>query len=45
VAGGHALGRTDRAQRARRYDEAAPARDVAPLLAAIDDDVTGNFWG
>lgn len=28
-----------------RYDEAAPARDVAPLLAAIDEDVTGIFWG
>jgi hypothetical protein len=28
-----------------RYDEAAPARDVAPLLAAIDADVTGIFWG
>jgi len=28
-----------------RYDESAPARDVAPLLAAIDDDVTGIFWG
>jgi DUF3024 family protein len=28
-----------------RYDEAAPARDAAPLLAAIDEDVTGIFWG
>ena len=28
-----------------RYDESAPARDVAPLLTAIDDDVTGIFWG
>jgi hypothetical protein len=28
-----------------RYDEAAPARDVAPLLAAIDEDGTGIFWG
>jgi hypothetical protein len=27
------------------YDHAAPARDVAPLLAAIDADVTGIFWG
>ena len=29
----------------RRYDEAAPASDVAPLLAALDEDVTGIFWG
>ena len=28
-----------------RYDDAAPAREVAPLLAAIDEDVTGIFWG
>jgi DUF3024 family protein len=28
-----------------RYDEAAPASDVAPLLAALDEDVTGIFWG
>ena len=28
-----------------RYDEAAPARDLAPLLAALDEDVTGIFWG
>jgi hypothetical protein len=27
------------------YDEAAPAGDLAPLLAAIDEDVTGIFWG
>lgn len=27
------------------YPEAAPAGDVAPLLAAIDEDVTGIFWG
>jgi hypothetical protein len=27
------------------YDHAAPARDVAPLLAAIDADVTGIFRG
>jgi hypothetical protein len=27
------------------YDEAAPARDLAPLLAAIDEDVTGIFCG
>jgi DUF3024 family protein len=27
------------------YDDADPARDVGPLLAAIDDDPTGIFWG
>jgi hypothetical protein len=27
------------------YDDADPAPDVAPLLAAIDDDATGIFWG
>ena len=27
------------------YDDTAPARDVAPLLVAIDEDVTGIFWG
>jgi hypothetical protein len=27
------------------HDLAAPARDVAPLLAAIDEDPTGIFWG
>jgi hypothetical protein len=27
------------------YDDAPPARDVAPLLAAIDEDRTGIFWG
>jgi hypothetical protein len=27
------------------YDDAAPARDVAQLLAAIDEDPTGIFWG
>jgi Protein of unknown function (DUF3024) len=27
------------------YDEAEPAPDVGALLAAIDDDVTGIFWG
>jgi hypothetical protein len=36
---------SDRSGRWWRYDEAAPARDVAPLLAAIDEDVTGIFWG
>ena len=28
-----------------RYDEATPARDVAPLLGALEEDVTGIFWG
>ncbi len=28
-----------------RYDLAEPAGDVAPLLAAIDADPTGIFWG
>jgi len=27
------------------YDDAEPAPDVAPLLAAIDEDPTGIFWG
>ena len=27
------------------YDDAAPAPDVAPLLATIDEDRTGIFWG
>jgi hypothetical protein len=27
------------------YDDADPAREVGPLLAAIDEDVTGIFWG
>jgi hypothetical protein len=27
------------------YDETDPAPDVQPLLAAIEDDVTGIFWG
>ena len=27
------------------YDDVPPARDVAPLLAAIDEDRTGIFWG
>jgi hypothetical protein len=27
------------------YDDAAPAHDVEPLLAAIDEDATGIFWG
>lgn len=27
------------------YDLAGPAGDVAPLLAAIDADPTGIFWG
>ena len=28
-----------------RYDEATPARDIAPLLGALEEDVTGIFWG
>lgn len=27
------------------YDDAQPAADVRPLLAAIDEDRTGIFWG
>ena len=27
------------------YDDSAPARDVEPLLGAIDEDATGIFWG
>lgn len=27
------------------YEGAAPAAHVAPLLAAIDEDPTGIFWG
>jgi DUF3024 family protein len=27
------------------YDDAEPAADVGPLLAAIDEDPTGTFWG
>jgi DUF3024 family protein len=27
------------------YDDAEPAADVRSLLAAIDDDPTGIFWG
>jgi Protein of unknown function (DUF3024) len=27
------------------YPDAAPAPDVGPLLAAIDEDATGIFWG
>jgi hypothetical protein len=27
------------------YDDADPAPDVRPLLAAIDEDATGIFWG
>jgi hypothetical protein len=27
------------------YDDADPAPDVGPLLAAIDEDPTGIFWG
>ncbi len=27
------------------YDDIPPARDVAPLLAAIEEDRTGIFWG
>jgi len=36
---------SDRNDRLWLYDEADPAPDVRPLLAAIDDDVTGIFWG
>jgi len=27
------------------YEDADPAPDVGPLLAAIDEDATGIFWG
>ena len=35
----------DSSGRWRLYDDAPPAPDVAPLLAAIDEDRTGIFWG
>jgi Protein of unknown function (DUF3024) len=34
-----------RDDRWHRYDFARPDSDIAPLLAAIDDDITGLFWG
>ena len=35
----------DRDERWWPYDDAAAAADVGPLLAAIDEDPTGIFWG
>lgn len=29
----------------QRYDFAQPARDVGPLLRAVEEDATGIFWG
>ena len=34
----------DSSDRWSRYDDAEPASEVAPLLAAIDEDVTGISW-
>jgi hypothetical protein len=42
------LGEGDAADRNSRwflYDDVAPSRDVGPLLAEIDEDPTGIFWG
>jgi hypothetical protein len=35
----------DRNARWHRYDLAPPARSIEPLLAEIDHDPTGIFWG
>lgn len=35
----------DRNERWHIYSDTAPSRDVAPLLAEIDDDPSGIFWG
>jgi len=32
-------------ERWHRYEFARPAADIAPLLAALDEDATGIFWG
>jgi DUF3024 family protein len=36
---------SDSSDRWSLYDDADPAPDVTPLLAAIDEDATGIFWG
>jgi hypothetical protein len=36
---------SDSSDRWRPYDKADPAAGVGPLLAALDEDVTGIFWG
>lgn len=35
----------DSSERWHRYERLRPSRDVAPLLAEIDADPTGIFWG
>ena len=35
----------DRNERWFLYDDVEPSRDVAPLVAEIDEDPTGIFWG
>jgi hypothetical protein len=35
----------DRNSKWHRYDLAPPARSIEPLLAEIDQDPTGIFWG
>ena len=35
----------DRNERWFLYDYVEPSRDVAPLLAEVDEDPTGIFWG
>ena len=32
-------------ERWHRYGLARPAPDIAPLLAALEEDATGIFWG
>jgi Protein of unknown function (DUF3024) len=36
---------SDRNERWHRYPRIRPSRDVAALLAAVDADPTGIFWG
>lgn len=39
------LYRADRNSKWHRYDLAPPALSIEPLLAVIDQDPTGIFWG
>ena len=32
-------------ERWHRYEFARPAADIAPLLAALEEDAKGIFWG
>lgn len=41
---GWTLYSSDSSDRCWVYDDADPAPDVGPLLAAIDEDPTGIFW-